>query len=106
MWVSETHTVSLDGSVEKRTQWSPVRFQYRRKGARGPKSGGLFLPAIMAQRDLQTWLEKRLGAPVNLEIERRTIERPTQLAEWQPETMTIGELVSAFGGWLGESGEG
>lgn len=100
-YITETHTVSLDGSVEKRTQWSPVRFRYRR-GERGPKSEGLFLPAIMAQRDLQTWLETKLGGPVNLEIERRTIEHPAQLAEWQPETTPLGELVRVFGGWLGE----
>lgn len=104
-YITETNTVSLDGSVEKRTQWSPVRFRYRR-GERGPKSGGLFLPAIMAQHKLQAWLEKRLGASVSLEIERRTIEHPTQLAEWQPETMPLGELVRVFGGWLGEAGEG
>ena len=69
-------------------------------------SDGIFLPAIMAQRDHQTWLEKRLGATVNLEVERRTIEHPTQLAKWQPETMPLGELVRVFGGWWGEAGEG
>lgn len=78
------------------------RFTYRRAGARGPASSGLYLPATIGRPTaLRTWLETKLGPLVTLEI-----EHPTGLAEWQLETMPLGELVRVFGGWLGEASEG
>jgi hypothetical protein len=45
------------------------------------------------------WLEKRLRC----KLAALEIEHPTGLAEWQPETMPVGELVRVFGGWMGEA---
>lgn len=49
-----------------------------------------------------SWLETRLRR----KLATLEIEHPTRLAEWQPETMPLGELVRVFGGWLREAGEG
>jgi hypothetical protein len=95
-YITETHTVSLEGSVEKRTQWSPVRFRYRR-GSRGPKSEGLFLPAILPERDLKTWLTDKLGKLASLEIEPRTIWHPTGLVAREPAGMPLGEVLQVVG---------
>lgn len=85
------------------TDSSPVRkFTYQKDGPGHKRANGSYLPAIISQQSaLRAWLEAKLGPLVTLEI-----EHPTQLAEWQPETMPLGELVGVFGGWLGESGEG
>lgn len=66
---------------------------------------GIFFPAILPEHDLQTWLETKLDLLATLEAELRTIQHPTELAEWETAGMPLGELVRVFGGWLGEAGQ-
>jgi hypothetical protein len=76
------------------------RITYQRAGRGKKRNNGYYLPAVIGQpAALRAWLETRL----HCKLATLEIEHPTGLAEWQPETMPIGELVRVFGGWLGES---
>jgi hypothetical protein len=97
----KTRAVILNGAIEKRTPFSPVRFTYRREGARGPVSNGYFLPAILPERELKAWLETKLGPLASLEIERRDVWMGG-VVEREPAGMPLGELAGVIGGWLGE----
>lgn len=68
------------------------RITYQRDGPGQKRNAGYYFPNIIGQAaELHAWLEEKLGPLVALEI-----EHPTGLAEWQPETTPIGDLVRVF----------
>lgn len=95
----KTRTVIFKGTIEKLTPFAPVKFTYRKQGARGPASTGYLLPFILPEAKLRDWLEERLDFLVSLEIERRTVWMGG-VVEREPAGMPLGELVRVFGGWL------
>jgi hypothetical protein len=91
--------------IKETTDSSPVRKFTSKKAGPGQKVyEGYLLPAILPERELQTWLEKRLDSSVSLEVERRNIWMGG-VVEREPAGMPLGELMGVIGGWLGESAE-
>jgi hypothetical protein len=97
-------TLNRSIPLEVSGQPSGVRtFTYQRERQGAGRNNGYYLPAVIGPpAALRAWLETRLRC----KLATLEIEHPTQLAEWQPETMPIGELVSVLGGWMGEVPEG